>query len=172
MIQKVVGGLRSKDLAQLTSSVVISLPFNYNNFRDIICQFESWLPSPPPAVHAIGAFKCFKWGGGHLAQECSIVSCFKCAGTHKTSMCKIPKNKLHCSRCQMSNHTTEGHRDIPGRSAPRVKAGGEVGVFTCYNTGTSFVDGAVSLNLMELSLQFTSIKICKRLSVYLFYMLI
>ena len=46
VIQKVVGGLRSKDLAQLTSSVVISLPFNYNNFRDVICQFESWLPSP------------------------------------------------------------------------------------------------------------------------------
>ena len=45
----------------------------------------------------------------------------------------------------MSNHTTEGHRDLPGRSAPRVEAGEEVGVFTCYNTGTSFKDGAVSL---------------------------
>ena len=71
VIQKVVGGLRSKDLAQLTSSVVISLPFNFNNFRDIICQFEL-----------------------QLASECSVVSCFKCAGMHKTVMCKVPKNKL------------------------------------------------------------------------------
>ena len=94
VIQKVVGGLRSKDLAQLTSSVVISLPFNFNNFRDIICQFELQLPSPPPAVHAIGAIKCFKCGGAQLASECSVVSCFKCAGMHKTVMCKVPKNKL------------------------------------------------------------------------------
>ena len=87
VIQKVVGGLKSKDLAQLTSSVTISFPFNFNNFRDIICQFELWLPSPPPAVHAISAIKCFKCGGAHLAQECSVVSCFKCAGMHKTVMC-------------------------------------------------------------------------------------
>ena len=45
----------------------------------------------------------------------------------------------------MANHTTEGHRDLPGRSAPRVAAEEEVGAFTCYNNGTSFVDGAVSL---------------------------
>ena len=145
VIQKVVGGLRNKDLTQFTSSIVISLPFNYNTFRDVICQFELRLPSPPPAVHAIGAIKCFKCGAGHLASECSVVSCFKCAGMHKTINCKVPKNKLHCSKCQMANHTTEGHRDLPGRSAPRATAGEEVGVFTCYNTGTSFVDGAVSL---------------------------
>ena len=47
VIQKVVGGLRNKDLAQLTSSVVITLPFNFNNFRDTINQFELRLPSPP-----------------------------------------------------------------------------------------------------------------------------
>ena len=74
-----------------------------------------------------------------------VVSCFKCSGMHKTVNCKIPKNKLHCSKCQMQNHTTEAHRELPGRSAPRVEAGEEVGVFTCYNTGTSFVDGGISL---------------------------
>ena len=136
VIQKVVGGLKNKDLALLTSSIVISLLFNYNNFRDAICQFKLGLPSPPPAVHAIGAIKCFKCGAGHLASECSVVSCFKCAGMHKTINCKVPKNKLHCSKCQMTNHTTEGHRDLPGRSAPRAAAEEEVGVFTCYNTGT------------------------------------
>ena len=146
VIQKVVGGLRNKDLAQLTSSIVITLPFDFNNFRDIITQFELRLPSPPPAVHAISAIRCYKCSGPHLAWDCSTVSCFKCAGTHKTVMCKVPKNKLHCSRCNMSNHTTEGHRDLPGRSAQRVETGEEVGVFTCYNTGTSFVDGAVSIN--------------------------
>ena len=45
----------------------------------------------------------------------------------------------------MQNHTTEAHRELPGRSAPRVKAGEEVSVFTCYNTGTSFDDGGISL---------------------------
>ena len=64
---------------------------------------------------------------------------------HKTVNCKIPKNKLHCSKCSLQNHTTEAHRELPGRSAPRVEAGEEVGVFTCYNTGTSFVDGGISL---------------------------
>ena len=49
VIQKVVGGLRSKDLAQLTSSIVILLPFNFNVFRDTICQFELGLPPPPPS---------------------------------------------------------------------------------------------------------------------------
>ena len=80
VIQKVVGGLRNKDLAQLTSSVVITLPFNFNNFRDIVTQFELRLPSPPPTVHAISALKCYRCQGPHLAQECSAVSCFKCAG--------------------------------------------------------------------------------------------
>ena len=146
VIQKVVGGLRNKDLAQLTSSVVIQLPFSFNKFRDIITQFELRLPSPPLAVNAISAVKCFKCSGSHLARECSVVSCFKCAGEHKTVMCKLPQNKFHCSRCNMKNHTTEGHRDLPVRRAPRVEPGEEVGVFTCYNTGTSFVDGAVSIN--------------------------
>ena len=46
----------------------------------------------------------------------------------------------------MSNHTTAGHREFPGKSAPRAENGEEVGVFTCYSAGTSFVDGAVSIN--------------------------
>ena len=125
---------------------MITLPFNFNKFRNTITQFELRLPSPPPAVHAISAIRCYKRSGQHLARECSTVSCFKCAGAHKTVMCKVPKNKLHCSTCNMSNHTTAGHRELPGRSAPRVETGEEVGVFTCYNTGTSFVDGAVSIN--------------------------
>ena len=66
VIQRVVGGLRNRDLAQLTSSIVIVLPFNYNIFRDNICQFESRLPNPPPAVHAIDVLQCWKCGGQHL----------------------------------------------------------------------------------------------------------
>ena len=66
VIQRVVGGLRNRDLAQLTSSIVIVLPFNFNIFQDTICQFESRLPSPPPAVHAIDVLQCWKCGGQHL----------------------------------------------------------------------------------------------------------
>ena len=146
MIQKVVSGLKNRDLAQLTSSVVITLPFNFNNFRDIVTQFELRFPSPPPAVHAISALKCYRCQGPHLAKECSLVSCFKCAGQHKTTQCKVPQNKLQCTKCSMSNYTTARHREFPGKSAPRAGNGEEVGVFTCYNASTSFVDGAVSIN--------------------------
>ena len=146
VLQKVVGGLKNKDLAQLTSSIVIVLPFNYNTFWDTVCQFESRLSSPPPAVHAIeDAAKCWKCGGGHLQRECLVLSCFKCSGMHKTVNCKTPKSKLTCSKCNLQNHTTEAHRELPGRSAPRVNAVEEVGVFACYSSATSFVDGGVSL---------------------------
>ena len=47
VLQKVVSGLRSKDLAQLTSSFVITVPFNYNRFRNVVVQFEMRLPSTP-----------------------------------------------------------------------------------------------------------------------------
>ena len=59
VLQKIVSGLKSRDLAQLTSSFVITLPFNYNKFRDVITQFEMRLPSHPPAVHAINALRCY-----------------------------------------------------------------------------------------------------------------
>ena len=145
MLQRVVGGLRNKDLAQLTSSIIIVLPFNFNIFRDTICQFESRLPSPSPVVHAIDVLQCWKCGDAHLQRECAVVSCFKCSGMHKTVNCKIPKNKLHCNKCSLKNHTTEAHRELPGRSSPRADVGEEVGVFTCYSSATSFVDGGISL---------------------------
>ena len=46
----------------------------------------------------------------------------------------------------MSNHTTDAYREFPGKSAPRAGNGEEVGVYTCFSTSTSFVDGAVSIN--------------------------
>ena len=57
VLQKIVSGLKSRDLAQLTSSFVITLPFNYNRFQDVVTQFEMRLPSHPPAVHAINALR-------------------------------------------------------------------------------------------------------------------
>ena len=72
VLQKEVAGLRSKDLAQLTSSFVIVLPFNFNVFRDTICQFESRLPSTPPVVHAIDVLQCWKCGGQHLQRVCGV----------------------------------------------------------------------------------------------------
>ena len=74
-----------------------------------------------------------------------MLNCFRCAGQHKTVNCKVPKNKLNCNKCSLRNHTSEAHRELPGRSAPRVDAGEEVGVFTCYSSATSFVDGGISL---------------------------
>ena len=73
VLQKVVSGLRSKDLAQLTSSFVITLPFNYNMFRDVVVQFEMRLPSHPPAVHTINALRCYKGQGQHLVKDCTVV---------------------------------------------------------------------------------------------------
>ena len=68
VLQKVVSGLKSKDLAQLTSSYVITLPFNFNSFRDCVVQYETRITSHPPAVHAITTLKCFKCNGQHLVQ--------------------------------------------------------------------------------------------------------
>ena len=110
VIQRVVGGLKSRDLAQLTSSIVVVLPFSFNIFRDTVCQFESRLPYPSPAVHAIDVLQCWKCGGQHLQRECAVLSCFRCSGMHKTANCKVPKNKLHCNKCSLKNHTSEAHR--------------------------------------------------------------
>ena len=158
LIQKVVNGLRNKNLSQLTSSFVITLPFNYNQFRDVVIQFELRLPSHPPAVHAIRTLKCYRCKGAHLAKECPNVSCYKCAGQHKTVQCNITKNKLHCTKCNMSNHTTAGHREFPGK--PQAGNGEEVGVFTCYSAGTSFVDGAVSIT-MEVKFFLSIVNFCQ-----------
>ena len=85
VLQKVVNGLRSKDLAQLTSSFVITLPFNYNLFQDVVVQYEMRLPSHPPAVHTINALKCFKCQEQHLVKDCTVICCIQCAGRHKAS---------------------------------------------------------------------------------------
>ena len=148
VLQKVVSGLRSKELAQLTSSYVIQLLFNFNSFRDCVVQYEMQIPShpPAPAVHAISTLKCFKCNGQHLVRDCTVVRCMKCAGNHKTSLCKLLQEKLSCNKCSLSNHTTSAHIEFPRRSAPRVGGVEEVGVFTCFSAGTSFVDGAVSIN--------------------------
>ena len=143
VLQKIVSGLKSRELAHLTSSFVITMPFNYNSFRDVVKQFERRLPSHPPAVHAITALKCYKCQGPHLVKECPVVKCFKCSGPHKTSLCKVKQDKLNCARCNLSNHTTAGHFEFPGKNTPRAQNGEETGVFTCFSTGTSFVDGAV-----------------------------
>ena len=146
VLQKIVSGLKSRDLAQLTSSFVITLPFNYNKFRDVVTQFEMRLPSHPPAVHAINALRCYKCQGPHLVKECTVVSCFKCSGPHKTTQCKVPQNKLNCTKCSLSNRTTAAPREFPGKTTPRAGNGEEVGVYTCFSAGTSFVDGAVSIS--------------------------
>ena len=65
VLQKVVSGLRSKDLAQLTSSYVINLPFNFNSLRDCVVQYETRVPSHPLAIQAlaINTLRCFKCNG-------------------------------------------------------------------------------------------------------------
>ena len=146
VLQKVVSGLRNKDLAQLTSSYVIALPFNFNSFRDCVIQYEMRIPSHPPAVHAITSLRCFKCNGQHLVRDCTVVCCMKCAGQHKTNLCKVPQEKPNCNKCSLSNHTTSAHIEFPRKSAPRAGGVEEVGVFTCFSAGTSFVDGAVSIN--------------------------
>ena len=63
VIQRIVAGLKNRDLATLTSSIVIMLPFSFNQFRDTVTQFASRLPPPSPAVHAIDLLSCWKCGG-------------------------------------------------------------------------------------------------------------
>ena len=85
----------------------------------------------------------FPWE--HLQRDCKVLNCFRCNGPHKTTNCKLPRSKLTCSKCNLKNHTTEAHRQLPGRSTPRAETGEEIGVFTCFSSATSFVDGGISL---------------------------
>ena len=67
----------------------------------------------------------------------------KCGGPHTSNNCKVPSKELKCS---MTNQTTAAHIDWR-KPAPQVdRVLEEVGVFTCFTAGTSFVDGAVSIN--------------------------
>ena len=46
VLQKIVAGLKNKNLATLTSSIVIHLPFSFTQFRDTVNQFQTRLPPP------------------------------------------------------------------------------------------------------------------------------
>ena len=127
VLQRVVAGLKNRDLATLTSSIVIVLPFNYNTFRDTVCQFQSRLPPPSPAVHAIDVLTCWKCGGEHLQRDCEVLNCFRCSGSHKTANCKPYINIV----CPILKHS----------------------VFNCVseNISCKLISGICHLNIIESS---------------------
>ena len=143
VLQKVVTGSRSQELSQLTSSFVITKPFNFNLFRDVVIQYQMRLPSQPPAVNTISTLKCFKCQGQHMVKVCTVVCCLRCAGPHKASQCKIPQDNLTCNKCSLSNHNTAGHVEFRRKREPQVE---EVAVYSITSDATSFMDGAVSIN--------------------------
>ena len=138
-----MNGLKNRDLAQLTSSYIISLPFNFTVFRDFVAQYEQQIPTQSSSVHAITNLRCYRCEGNHLLRDCRKLKCMKCGGPHTSNNCKVPSKELKCS---MTNQTTAAHIDWR-KPAPQVdRVLEEVGVFTCFTAGTSFVDGAVSIN--------------------------
>ena len=77
VITKIVNGLKNRDLAQLTSSYIISLPFNFTVFRDFVAQDEQQIPTQSSSVHAITNLRCYRCEGNHLLCDCRKLKCMK-----------------------------------------------------------------------------------------------
>ena len=82
LLKKICEGFCSTELARLTASIAVSVPFNWTNLCDSIIQFQQRVKSSQPEqnVNAIQqkqtrAPVCFKCGAPHYMRECSILVC-------------------------------------------------------------------------------------------------
>ena len=116
LLKKICEGLNSSELAKLTASIVISVPFQWNILCDSIIQFQQRVKpaQPDPNVNAVQQTPtktpvCFKCGLAHYMHECRILVCKYCGQNHKHADCSKTGQKTFCAKCKSRYHNTEGH---------------------------------------------------------------
>jgi len=160
LLKKICEGLNSSELAKLTASIVISVPFQWNILCDSIIQFQQRVKpaQPDPNVNAVQQTPtrtpvCFKCGAAHYMRECRILVCKYCGQNHKHADCSKTGQKTFCTKCRSRYHNTEGHfKYVPEGVKLRPQG---INVIEA----TSFLEGAVSMDMDHTCNHFENTKI-------------
>jgi len=143
LVQKVRQGMLSSELSKMSSTIVVTLPFQWNSLVDSNLQFNQRVQArqPPQSVHAIQQreFKppfCYKCGQKHLLRDFKVLFCKYCGGS-------LSCQPTFCNKCQSKFHNSDGHfRHIPSNKAPRSP---DINLINSIEA-TSFVEGVISVD--------------------------
>ena len=122
IVSTVINDLKSKPLTQLVAGYIINLPFQFRMFQERVIQFHAHLPAQQAGVNTVQnnrsmvintnnseTIKCYCCGDNHYIRECPVVVCMRCPGKHDSAECRVPRNKLVCTKCSLRGHTTRAH---------------------------------------------------------------
>ena len=90
LVKKICDGFLSSELAKLTASIVISVPFQWNVLIDSILQFQQRVKTSHPeqnvnAIQREVKQVCFKCGGDHGIRNCRMLVCRYCSHDHQST---------------------------------------------------------------------------------------
>ena len=114
LLKKICEGFNSAELARLTASIVITVPFNWTTLCDSILQFQQWVKNTNPEqnVNAIQQKEvkppvCFKCGAAHYVHDCKNLVCRYFGENHRHSDCVKNGQKTYCFKCRSWFHNVE-----------------------------------------------------------------
>ena len=150
LVQKVCRGMLSSDLSKMSSTVIVTLPFQWNSLVDSKLQFNQRVQArqPPQSVHAIQQkeFKppiCYKCGQEHLLRDCKVLFCKYCGWPHRNNACSLNGTPTNCNKCSSKYHNSQGHfPHIPSNRALRRP---DINLINSIEA-ILFVEGAVSVD--------------------------
>ena len=158
ILKKICEGLSTSELSKLTVTIIITLPFQWTALVDSVIQFQQRINTQPPQhVNAIQQkesrrSRCFKCNGDHLVRDCRKLICHYCGGQHKNVSCNMSGQTTFCSKCKSIYHNDAGHFPyLPSSRAPKRL---EINMIEA----TSFVEGAVSMDMDSTGNNFKPIK--------------
>ena len=116
LLKKICDGFNSTELARLTASIVVTVPFQWTTLCDSVLQFQQRVKNTHPEqnVNAIQQKEakpsvCFKCGMAHYVCNGRTLVCCYCRQNHKHSDCAKSRQKTYCVKCKSKYHNEEGH---------------------------------------------------------------
>ena len=158
LLKKICDGFLSNELATLTASVVISVPFQWNVLCDSILQFQQRVKTSHPeqnvnAIQRETKQLCFKCGGDHGIRNCKMLVCRYCGHDHQSTDCARKGQRTFCVKCKSKSHNVEGHfKFAPDNQKPRRS---DINLIEA----TSFLEGAISMDSNHTGNHFENTKI-------------
>ena len=147
LLKKICEGLQSSELAKLTASIIVVVPFQWNTLCESILQFSQRVRVNNPETHVNAVQQppskspvCFKCGAAHYMKDCRLLICKHCGLQHQHSECSRAGQRTFCSKCKSKFHNLEGHfKFAPDNVKPRPQGINMI-------EPTSFLEGAVSMD--------------------------
>ena len=154
LLKKICEGFQSTELARLTASVVITVPFQWTTLCDSVLQFQQRVKTsyPEQNVNAIQKEtrpQCFKCGGDHWVRDCKTLVC----RYHKNSDCIKNGQRTYCVKCKSKSHNLEGHYKYAPDNQKHRRS--DINL----NEATSFLEGAISMDSNRTGTNFENTKI-------------